>query len=78
MSNTSFAEIAVFDSSNKRFCVRKRLRLWVQRNGLRGTSYYVAHLSHEIYKSHGTKGHKTRQEIRDDLKSYVNALIKKR
>jgi hypothetical protein len=41
----------------------------------RKLNWAIVNLSHRVYKSHGLKGHNTRQEIRKTLWSYSRAEL---
>lgn len=47
--------------------IHRKLKTYIQDNGRWKLTYFVAHLSHEIYKARGICGHAARQKIRDDL-----------
>jgi pantothenate kinase len=55
--------------------VHRKLRHYIIDNGRRNLDYFIAHLSHEVYKSHGERGHDTRQEIRRDLKKSAEKIL---
>ncbi len=51
--------------------IHRQLREYINKNGRQNLHQYIAHLSHEIFKSHGLKGHLIRQRIRGNLKNYT-------
>ena len=55
--------------------IHRRLRKYIKDNGRNHLSYFIAHLSHDVYKSRGTQGHETRQEIRTNLKKLANQIF---
>ena len=54
--------------------IHRRLRCYVVDNGREHLDYFVAHLSHEIYKARGIRGHSARQAIRDNLKELAEKI----
>ena len=48
--------------------IHRKLRCYIEDNGTQHLNYFIAHLSHAIYKRHGIKGHDARQEIKNNLK----------
>lgn len=54
--------------------VHRRLRAYVADWGLWKINYFVAHLSHDIYKSKGINGHLERQRIRDGLRKMARNI----
>jgi hypothetical protein len=76
MANAAFIKIKKFDVDHLAYGIHKRLKLYIEQYGARDLDYYIAHLSHEIYRSHGIRGHSARQTIRRDLKNYAYRLVK--
>lgn len=69
--NGTYAKFIEFDKKYNGLSAHKRLELYVKNYGTYYLDYYLARLSHEIYKSHGIKGHTVRQKIRTNLKKYA-------
>lgn len=55
--------------------IHKRLRFYIEDNGTQYLNYFIAHLSHDIYKRKGIKGHNARQQIRNNLKDLSVKMI---
>jgi len=53
----------------------RQLRKYIKDNGRIHLSYFIAHLSHDVYKSRGTRGHETRQEIKANLKKLADRIF---
>jgi hypothetical protein len=75
MGNRVYKELVEFDRLHAGLGVRRRLALYVQTYGYYKLDYYIAKLSHEIYPSHGIRGHLGRQNIRVSLKKHAISLI---
>ena len=55
--------------------VHRKLKYYITDNGTRHLNYFIAHLSHAVYKTHGVKGHDTRQQIRNNLKDLSKRML---
>ena len=72
----SYVELIEFDKHYHRYGVHKRLEIYVNDYGTHNLNYYIAKLSHEIYKSRGIRGHNGRQGIREHLKEYAYKILR--
>lgn len=75
MVNKAYAELVKFDNEHHNIGVHQRLKIYVNKFGTRHLSYYLAKLSHEIYKSHGSRGHDGRINIRNNLRRYAYTIL---
>lgn len=55
--------------------IHNRLLLYISDNGKWKLNYYIAYLSHEVYKTRGFRGHKARENIRVNLKKYTDRIL---
>jgi hypothetical protein len=76
--NKDYAELVEFDKGKLGYLIRKRLRLYVEAKGTYHLDYYIAKLSHEIFKTHGVRGHTGREQIRKGLKDYAWQVLRER
>jgi hypothetical protein len=76
MTNKVYAELIKFDNEHIGMGIHDKLKLYVISHKTYGLNYYIAKLSHEIYKTRGSKGHNGRTNIRRHLKQYANNILK--
>jgi hypothetical protein len=76
--NKDYAELVDFDKDKLGLSVHKKLRLYVKAKGTYHIDYYIAKLSHEVFKTRGTKGHIGREVIRKNLKEYAWKVLRER
>ena len=67
-----------FDRGKLGYSVHKRLKLYVEAKGTYHLDYYIAKLSHEVFKTHGGRGHIGREKIRKGLKDYAYQILRER
>jgi len=76
--NKDYAELVEFDRNKSGYPIHKKLRLYVEAKGTYHLDYYIAKLSHEVFKTRGTKGHIGREVIRKNLKEYAWKVLRER
>jgi hypothetical protein len=77
-TNNAYAELVEFDRGKLGYPVHKRLKLYVEAKGTYHLDYYIAKLSHEVFKTHGGRGHIGREKIRKGLKDYAYQILRER
>lgn len=71
MANRAYAKLVEFDNQRVGMSVHQRLSEYVMLYGTFHLNYYLAKLSHEVYRSKGSRGHIGRRNIRENLKRYA-------
>jgi hypothetical protein len=75
MSNSNYTELVEFDKDKVGYPIHTKLRMYIETNGTYLLNYYIAKLSHEIYKTHGNRGHIAREKIRIGLTNYSQKVL---
>ena len=75
--NKDYAELVDFDRDKLGLSIHKRLEPYVREKGTYHLDYYIAKLSHEVFKTRGGRGHIGREKIRKSLKDYAYNVLRK-